>query len=72
MGIDAPPQRPTHLDEPLLDPAAATELLAVRPSWVYEAVRSGRLPYVKIDRHLRFVWSDLERWVQVQRVRPRR
>lgn len=71
MGIDAPPQRATHLDEPLLDPSAAAELLAVRPSWVYEAVRAGRLPHVKVGRHLRFVRSDLDRWVERQRISVR-
>jgi excisionase family DNA binding protein len=71
MGIDTPLQRPPHLEEPLLDPRAAADLLAVRPSWVYEAVRRGRLPHVKVGRHLRFVRSDLERWVDAQRVRVR-
>lgn len=71
MGIDEPFQRASHLDEPLLDPGAAAELLAVRPSWVYEAVRAGRLPHVKVGRHLRFVRSDLERWVETRRVRAR-
>jgi excisionase family DNA binding protein len=34
---------------------------------VYEAVRTGRLPCIKVGRHLRFVRSDLERWVAEQR-----
>ncbi len=51
------------LDEPLLDAAAAAELLSVRPSWVYEAVRAGRLPHLKVGRHVRFLRSDLEAWV---------
>ncbi len=72
MGIDVAPQLSAQLDEPLLDSAAAAELLAVRPSWVYEAVRRGRLPHVKVGRHLRFVRSDLERWVEKQRVQAHR
>ena len=55
------------LSEPLLKPKDAAELLSVRPSWVYEAVRTGRLPCIKVGRHLRFVRSDLERWVAEQR-----
>lgn len=55
------------LSEPLLDPAAAAALLRVRRSWVYEAVRDGRLPHVKVGRHVRFLRSDLERWVFAQR-----
>lgn len=55
------------LSEPLLDAQAAAQLLAVRRSWVYEAVRDGRLPHVKVGRHVRFLRSDLERWVFAQR-----
>ena len=59
------------LGEPLLRPVDAAALLAVRPSWVYEAVRAGRLPCVRIGRHVRFLRSDLEAWVVAQRERPR-
>lgn len=58
---DSPPVAP--LNEPLLKAEAAAELLAVKPSWIYEAVRDGRLPHVKIGRHIRFLRSDLEAWV---------
>lgn len=58
-------QRP--LGEPLLDAVGAAELLSVRPSWVYEAVRTGRLPHLKLGRHIRFLRSDLEEWVLEQR-----
>jgi excisionase family DNA binding protein len=55
------------LDEPLLKPSDAAALLSVRTSWVYEAVRAGRLPCVRVGRHLRFLRSDLECWVREQR-----
>ncbi|MGH7314708.1 MAG: helix-turn-helix domain-containing protein [Candidatus Rokuibacteriota bacterium] len=58
----------TMLAEPLLDAPAAARLLSVRPSWVYEAVRAGRLPHLKIGRHIRFLRSDLEDWVVTRRV----
>ena len=32
-----------RLDTPLLTPAEAAQLLAVRPSWIYEAVGAGTL-----------------------------
>jgi excisionase family DNA binding protein len=64
-GSDSTPSSP--LSEPLLDPKDAADLLTVRPSWVYEAVRSGKLPHIKVGRHLRFLRSDLERWVLDQR-----
>jgi len=58
---------PSPLSEPLLDAEAAAALLAVRPSWIYEAVRTGRMPHLKIGRHVRFLRSDLEQWVVDQR-----
>ena len=55
------------LSEPLLDSEAAATLLSVRRSWIYEAVRDGRLPHVKVGRHIRFLRADLENWVFAQR-----
>ena len=43
-----------RLDTPLLTPAEAAQLLAVKPSWIYEAVRAGTLPCLRIGRHIRF------------------
>jgi excisionase family DNA binding protein len=59
----APPQ----LSEPLLTPMQAAELLAVRRSWVYDAARQGELPCIRVGRHVRFLRSDLERWVSAHR-----
>lgn len=61
------PRPATRLQEPLLKPDQAAALLAVRTSWIYEAVRNGRLPCVRIGRHVRFLRSDLERWLTDQR-----
>ena len=66
LSLDVSPRFP-RLDEPLLRPADAARLLAVRTSWVYDAARDGRLPCLHIGRHLRFLRSDLERWVAEQR-----
>jgi excisionase family DNA binding protein len=66
-GLDIPPPGGGPLSEPLLDPAAAAGLLSVKPSWVYEAVRDGRLPHLKVGRHIRFLRTDLEDWVVGQR-----
>lgn len=54
---------PTRLDGPLLRPEQAAELLAVKPSWIYEAVRTGRLPCLRIGRHIRFTHTMLENWL---------
>ena len=66
-GAAANAAAPSPLSEPLLDVADAAALLSVRRSWIYEAVRDGRLPHLKIGRHLRFLRADLERWVVAQR-----
>jgi excisionase family DNA binding protein len=66
----SPPDHNAHgehlqrLDTPLLTPANAAELLAVKPSWIYEAVRAGTLPCLRIGRHIRFTRSMLEEWLQ--------
>ena len=55
---------PELLRNPLLDAREAAELLHVPRSTLYELVRSGGLPHVRIgDRGLRFTRSELERWV---------
>lgn len=51
------------LDGPLLTPDQATQLLAVKVSWVYDAVRTGRLPCLRIGRHIRFTRTMLEEWL---------
>jgi excisionase family DNA binding protein len=55
------------LSEPLLRPEDAAELLSVKVSWIYEACRTGRLPFLRVGKHLRFTRSELERWLAQQR-----
>ena len=66
LELDVEP-RFARLEEPLLTPADAARLLVVKTSWIYEAVRDGRLPCVRIGRHIRFLRSDLERFVDGRR-----
>jgi excisionase family DNA binding protein len=56
-----------RLDSPLLRPDQAAELLAVRTSWIYEAVRTGALPCLRIGRHIRFTRTMLESWLADRR-----
>jgi excisionase family DNA binding protein len=55
------------LADPLLRPEEVARMLGVRRSSVYEYVRTGRLPHVRVGRHLRFLREDLEEWVRRQR-----
>jgi excisionase family DNA binding protein len=64
LAVDRPV---VSLSEPLLTAADAAELLSVRRSWIYEAVRCGNLPCVRVGKHVRFLRSDLEAWVAKQR-----
>lgn len=56
------------LREPLLDAEQAGILLGIPKASVYEYVRSGELPHIKIGRHVRIIKSDLERTLIERRV----
>ncbi len=53
-----------RLDGPLLRPEQAAELLSVKTSWVYDAVRTGRLPCLRVGKHIRFTRTMLEDWLE--------
>jgi excisionase family DNA binding protein len=54
------------LNNPLLRPEQAAELLSVKASWIYDAVRTGRLPCLRVGRHIRFTQAMLEEWLAEQ------
>lgn len=61
------PTRTTRsLDGPLVRPDQAAVLLAVKTSWIYDAVRTGKLPCVRVGRHIRFTRGMLEEWVNMR------
>ena len=55
-------------EEPLLDAEQAAALLNVRLSWVRDPTRAGRLPCIRVGRHLRFTRPMLERWAAQHRI----
>jgi excisionase family DNA binding protein len=57
----SPAARP--LDGPLLRPEQVAALLSVKTSWVYDAVRTGKLPCLRVGRHIRFTRGMLEEWL---------
>ena len=59
-----PTSVPRTLVGPLLRPDQAAVLLAVKPSWVYDAVRTGNLPCIRVGRHIRFTRGMLEEWLK--------
>lgn len=58
------PNNSRRLDGPLLRPDQAAVLLAVKTSWVYDAVRTGTLPCIRVGRHIRFTRAMLEDWLE--------
>lgn len=58
------PQTPRPLDGPLLRPDQVAALLSVKTSWVYDAARTGKLPCIRVGRHIRFTRAMLEEWLQ--------
>jgi excisionase family DNA binding protein len=62
---DSPPDR-------LLDDREAAALLNVKPSWVGEAARQGRLPCIMLGRYRRFDRADLLAWLEEQKTGRRR
>ena len=68
--MNPPPPDPTTpnilIDGPLLRPDEAATLLAVKTSWIYEAVRTGRLPCIRVGRHIRFTRHMLHEWLAGQ------
>jgi excisionase family DNA binding protein len=68
MNTDLTPHHkvPQRLEGPLLRPDQAAALLAVKTSWIYDAVRTGRLPCLRIGRHIRFTHTMLEDWLNTR------
>ena len=54
------------LDGPLQTPDEAAALQTVKTSWIYEAVRTGRLPCLRLGRHIRFTRGMLEEWLDLR------
>jgi excisionase family DNA binding protein len=55
-----------RLTDPLLRPEQAAQLLSVKTSWIYDAVRTGSLPCLRVGRHIRFTQAMLENWLAEQ------
>ena len=55
------------MSERLLIAKEVAELLAVPESWVREATREGRLPYIALGRYRRYSRAAIEAWLAEQR-----
>jgi excisionase family DNA binding protein len=52
------------LAQRVLIASSARFSFTVEPSWIYEAVRAGTLPGLRIGRHIRFTRPMLEEWLR--------
>lgn len=55
-------------DGALMDIDDVAERLSVSPRFVRRLVEERRITFLKIGRHVRFDRSDVERWIESQRV----
>ena len=55
-------------DGALMDIDEVAERLSVSPRFVRRLVEERRITFLKIGRHVRFDRSDVERWIESQRV----
>ena len=58
------------MSERLLVAKEVAEVLAVPESWVREATRDGRLPYIALGRYRRYSREAIEAWLAEQRGGP--
>jgi excisionase family DNA binding protein len=56
----------TAATDSLLDVNGAAEYLNVKPSWLYSNVE--RLPTIRVGKLLRFRLSDLDEWLDGNRI----
>jgi len=59
------------MSERLLSAGEVAELLAVPESWVREATREGRIPYLALGRYRRYEREAIEAWLVERRGGPR-
>ena len=58
---------PNHEPEPLLNVSEVATRLGVPTSWVYSQAEAGKLPSYRLGKYRRFRWSEIERFLSVQR-----
>ena len=58
------------MNDRLLTAQEVADLLAVPLSWVREATRGERIPYVALGRYRRYRRQDIEAWLEHQQAGP--
>jgi excisionase family DNA binding protein len=68
MSSPADPRQPggahSRLDGRLMTADDVAALLRVSRPWIYSEARAGRLPHVRLGRHVRFRSEAVEAWIE--------
>ena len=57
------------MSDRLIDSAEVARRLCVPTSWVREQTRTGDIPHRRLGRYVRFVWSEVEAWLDAEQLR---
>jgi len=60
-----------HNGETLLDIKEAADFLNVKISWLRAAVFRKKIPYIKLNRLLRFSKEELQSWLKSQKIKSK-
>ncbi len=63
-------KRPSHESDVILTPEQLAKYLQVDVGWVYKAVNSKAIPFIKAGKYLRFKKSAIDRWIEEQTTKP--
>jgi excisionase family DNA binding protein len=68
LALRLSPEGANRVNDRLLDAKEVAERLSVPVSWVREQTRLGAIPHIRLGRYVRFEWSEVEAWLERQRV----
>lgn len=60
----------SHQDDTVYDVETLACYLGVEPSWVYKQVSMKTIPYFKVGHYTRFRKRDIDKWIDVNTVKP--
>jgi excisionase family DNA binding protein len=61
-------QQVKHEDDALCTVQSLAKYLEVSPQWVYERINRKEIPFIKMGKFPRFRKSDIDRWLDSQKV----
>jgi len=55
----------------LIDAEQLSQFLGVKEGTIYDWVRRGKIPHVRLERLIRFDPDEIDTWLQERKVAPR-